>query len=161
MHQPGGGTMMQMKKLFLLVALTFSFSLSASISFSDTQLLPRPGQITDDAELVKANRTKKPQNYLEAGNITVTKLLKDDNSGLRHQKWEAALSNGATIQVVYNSDMGNRVPVKVGDRFGLGGQFVWGRQNMGLMHWLHEDRKDRRPDGYVYHNGIVYGLSNY
>ncbi len=146
------------KILSLLLAVSFTFSASFSYSYQTQQ--PRPGQITDDADLVRAARAQKRQHYIEAGNLVVTKILPDDRQGLKHQKWEARLSNGQKIQVVYNSDMGARVPVEVGDQFGVGGEFVWGRQNVGIMHWLHEDRKDRRPDGYVYHEGQVYGLSH-
>ena len=94
--------------------------------------------------------------YVEAGNLTVTKLLPDDTSGLPHQKWEARLSNGNTITLVYNSDMGDRVPVKVGDKFSAGGQYIQ-TGHTGILHWLHDDPRHNRPDGYVYLNGVVYG----
>lgn len=146
---------------FLRTVLAFSFVFSAQFAFSYQQQQPRPGQITDDSDLVRAVRSQKAQFYIEAGNLVVTKLLPDDRNGLKHQKWEARLSNGEVIQVVYNSDMGDRVPVKIGDKFGVGGQFVWGRQRMGVMHWLHEDKREKRPDGYVFFNGTVYGISDF
>lgn len=119
-----------------------------------------PGQIENDAAIVHAVQAHKGAFYVEGGNLVVTKLLPDDTTGLPHQKWEAKLSDGSVIQVVYNSDMGARVPIHVGDDFAVGGQLLW-LGNRGLIHWLHDDPEHRRPDGYVYLNGVVYGDSDH
>lgn len=130
--------------------------LSAS-GYSFAQTTDHPGKIADDSALVAAMKSGHNVFYVEAGNLTVTKILPDDTSGLPHQKWVARLSDGSTIQVVYNSDMGERVPVQVGDKFGVGGQYIQTGNNSGLIHWLHDDPQHTRPDGYVYLNGVVYG----
>lgn len=122
----------------------------------NNQQTDHPGEIKDDTQLIEAYRARKNVFYVEAGDLVVTKLLPDDTSGLPHQKWQAKMSNGDTVAIVYNSDMGDRVPVKVGDRFGVGGQFIW-TGNTGLVHWVHDDPRKIRPDGYVYLNGVVYG----
>ncbi len=132
--------------------------LATTISFAkeQTTYIPQPGQIQNDSQLVEAIRSQKDQFYIEAGNLVVTNILPEDTKGLPHQLWETQASDGSVVTVVYNSDMGDRVPVKVGDIFSVGGQFIW-THNGGLVHWVHADPKKMRPDGYVYVNGSVFG----
>lgn len=115
-----------------------------------------PGLIHDDKQLIQAVSARQNQYYVEAGDLVVSNILPDDTQGLPHQKWEARLSNGTTITIVYNSDMGDRVPVQIGTVFAVGGQFIWTKQG-GLVHWVHQDPKQIRPDGYVLINDVVYG----
>lgn len=131
-----------------------AFVMSTSVSFATTG--DHPGKIADDSALVAAVNGHHNVYYVEAADLTTTKILPDDTSGLPHQKWEAKLSDGSIITVIYNSDMGARVPVHVGDKFGVGGQYIQ-TGHTGLIHWLHDDPKHSRPDGYVYLNGVVYG----
>jgi hypothetical protein len=109
----------------------------------------------DDQAIVKAVENRRRVDFVEGGGMVVVKLLPDDNNGLQHQKWVVRLSNGATMQAVYNTDMCDRVPLKVGDVVAMGGQFVWTNQG-ALLHWLHFDPRNNRPDGYVSVNGKDY-----
>lgn len=142
--------------------LSLFFILITSTAFGDQSgsLTDHPGQIQNDADLVLAVSSHRNQFYVEGSNLVVIKILPDDTSGLPHQKWQARLSNGSIITVVYNSDMGARVPIQIGSIFGVGGQFIW-TGNGGLVHWVHDDPKKTRPDGYVYFNGVVYGDSDH
>lgn len=108
-----------------------------------------------DADLVEAFSNQKRVNFVEGAGMVVTKLLPDDTSGLKHQKWIVRLSNGKLMQAVYNSDMCPRVPVKVGDVVSMGGMFLWTKEG-GLLHWLHKDPRQNRPDGYVELDGVYY-----
>lgn len=108
-----------------------------------------------DSDVVRAVNDRRKVNYVEGGNMVVVKVLPDDDNGLKHQKWVVRLSSGQTMQAVYNSDMCPRVPVRVGDVVAMGGMFLW--TNSGaLLHWLHHDPRENRPDGYVYLNGQYY-----
>lgn len=109
----------------------------------------------DDSALVNAVQNQKQVMYLQAASMTVVRVLPDDNQGLTHQKFIVKLSSGKMVVAVYNTDMCERVPVKVGDVVGLGGNFIWTNQG-GLIHWLHKDPSNRRPDGYVELNGKKY-----
>lgn len=135
------------------IASVLLLLLAASNGFANGD---HPGQIQDDKALIQAVQSQQNAYYVEAGNLIVTKLLPDDTSGLPHQKWVAKLSNGNAITIVYNSDMGLRVPVQVGDHFSVGGQYIYTRDG-GLVHWVHDDPRGQRPDGYVFLNGVVYG----
>lgn len=108
-----------------------------------------------DAKIVAAVNSKRRLDFVEGSGMVVTKLLPDDRNGLEHQKWVVRLSNGATMQAVYNLDMCEYIPLKVGDVVSMGGQFIWTNQG-ALLHWLHYDPRQNRPDGYVEVNGKVY-----
>ncbi len=111
--------------------------------------------VNDDKDLIAAIRAGRSVQFLMAANLEVIQLLPDDTSGLQHQKWIVRLSNGQTVQAVYNSDMCPRVPVHVGDRTTLAGMFLM--TNVGpMMHWLHHDPSGKRPDGFVEVGGQRY-----
>lgn len=112
--------------------------------------------LNGDTQLVQALHQRRNVNFVEAADLVVTKILPDDTKGLPHQRWVARVSDGTTVMMIYNSDMGVRIPVKVGDHFSAGGQFIWTPEG-GLLHWLHEDPRNKRPDGFIYMNGTIYG----
>lgn len=134
--------------IYFIVAIVTAFTHS---SLAQDELLTST-QIANDSDIVRAVNDQRRVDYVEGGGLVVTKILPDDNRGLKHQKWLVRLSNGITMQAVYNSDMCPRVPVKAGDVIGMGGQFIWTKSG-ALLHWLHGDPKKRRPDGFVYVNG--------
>lgn len=144
----------------LALVLTVTFFTNAGFAGGKKQVPPisHPGQIANDLAIVAAVQSKKSMRFVEGGNLTVTAILPDDNQGLPHQKWEAELSNGSVIMIVYNSNMGDQVPVQIGAKFSVGGEFIW-TQDGGLVHWVHADPKKRRPDGFVFINETLYGLS--
>lgn len=109
----------------------------------------------DDSKVVAAVESRRRLDFVEGSGMVVVKLLPDDRNGLQHQKWVVRLSNGKTMQAVYNLDMCEYVPLKVGDVVAMGGQFIWTNQG-ALLHWLHYDPRQRRSDGYVELNGKVY-----
>lgn len=110
---------------------------------------------SDDSKIVKAVEKRRRVDFVEGGGMVVVQVLEDDRSGLQHQKWVVRLSNGVKMQAVYNLDMCERVPLKVGDIVSMGGQFVWTNQG-AMLHWLHYDPRQNRPDGFVELNGKVY-----
>lgn len=113
--------------------------------------------VTDDRDLVKANRDRRTVRFVRAANLTVTKLMPDDNDGSRHQRFYAKLSDNSEVYIVYSLEYGRvRVPVNVGSIIGVGGEYRWTKFG-GLLHWVHEDHRDQRPDGYVEVRGVRYG----
>lgn len=108
-------------------------------------------------EIIAAQERGKGLNFVEVQDAEVIRILPDDTQGRRHQKWMVQLANGSNLLAVYNSDMSERIPLKEGDVVSMGGQYIWDRGG-GLIHWLHEDPRNRRPDGYVELNGVRYGV---
>lgn len=116
----------------------------------NTDVLPK-----NDSEIVKVVSAQKGAYYVQGSGMVVKTILPDDTQGAQHQKFIVTLSNGQNMMAVYNSDMCERVPVKVGDVVAMGGQFIWTDRG-ALLHWLHRDPRKTRPDGYVYVNGKYY-----
>jgi len=114
-----------------------------------------PIGVGQDADIVAASTSRRSLRYVKGGGMVVVKLLPDDTNGLEHQKWIVRLSNGSTMQAVYNLDMCERVQLKLGDVISMGGEFIWTKGG-GLLHWLHFDPRERRQDGFVEVNGKVY-----
>lgn len=142
---------------FKLNVLTLALVLTSSLSFAEKMpVVAHPGEVHGDIQIVQAVSSRQSQFYVEGAELVVTNVLPDDTDGLPHQKWEARLSDGSIIMVVYNSNMGERIPVEIGATFSVGGQFIWTADG-GLVHWVHSDPKHKRPDGYVMFNGVVYG----
>lgn len=112
--------------------------------------------VNDDSALVQAIHRDQNVNFIEAGQMVVQAILPDDTQGLPHQKWLVRLSDNSTLELVYNSDMGQRVPLSVGQVVSAGGQLIIAQQGP-LLHWLHADPRQHRPDGYVFVNGTYYG----
>ncbi len=142
---------------FKLNLLGFALVLSSSFAHAENmQVIAHPGEVKNDIQIVNAVSSRQSQFYVEGGQLVVTSVLPDDVTGLPHQKWEASLSDGSTVMIVYNSNMGEHIPVELGKTFSVGGQFIWTAQG-GLVHWVHADPKHKRPDGYVMFDGVVYG----
>jgi translation initiation factor IF-1 len=113
-------------------------------------------QRIDNGEIIDAQASGRGLHYVEIHQAEVVRILPDDTEGSQHQKWLVRLENGATVMAVYNTDICDRVPVLVGDVVSMGGQYIWNKMG-GLIHWLHEDPKERRPHGWVEVRGVRYG----
>ena len=142
---------------FKLNLLGLALVFSSSFVFAEKMpVIAHPGEVQNDIQIVEAVSSRQSQFYVEGAELVVTNILPDDVDGLPHQKWEASLSDGSTVMIVYNSNMGERIPVEIGKIFSVGGQFIWTAQG-GLVHWVHADPKHKRPDGYVIFDSVVYG----
>lgn len=86
---------------------------------------------------------------------TVMRLLADDLHGSRHQRFLVELEEGLTILVSHNIDLASRVPLTVGDRVEIHGQYEWNDKG-GVVHWTHRDPDNRRPGGWIRLNGREY-----
>lgn len=115
------------------------------------------GQVPEGQRaIVEAQERGQGLSFVEVRDVVIVRVLPDDNQGSRHQKWIVQLANGRTVLAVYNMDICDRIPLVVGSTVSMGGQYIWDR-NGGLIHWLHEDPRHNRPDGYVDLNGARYG----
>jgi hypothetical protein len=107
-------------------------------------------------ELIDAQQSGRGLDYVEVREVTVTQVLPDDLKGSKHQKWIVQLANGRSLLSVYNISICERVPVKVGDVVSMAGQYIWDKGG-GLIHWIHQDPRGSRKDGYVEVGGNRYG----
>lgn len=82
------------------------------------------------------------------GKGIVTRLLRDDNEGSRHQRFILDMRNGQTLLIAHNIDIASRVPVGLGDRVHFRGMYEWNDLG-GLIHWTHHDPQGVESGGYI------------
>jgi Protein of unknown function (DUF3465) len=90
------------------------------------------------------------------GEGTVSRILPDDNSGSRHQRFIVQLAGGRTVLIEHNVDLAPRIDgLKVGDAIGFSGEYIWNEKG-GLIHWTHHDPAGRHQAGWLKHDGRIY-----
>ena len=95
-------------------------------------------------------------NLQVSGQGIVIKVLPDDNSGSRHQKFILKLTNGQTLLVAHNIDLAARVSELIeGDSIVFNGQYEWNEKG-GVLHWTHRDPNGSHPSGWLQHQGQTY-----
>jgi hypothetical protein len=88
---------------------------------------------------------------------TVVRLLPDRTSTTgTHEQFIVKLASGdITIQVEHNISIAARVPVALGDRVIVHGEYIWNAQG-GLIHFTHHDPQGSHEGGYIQDNGKTY-----
>ena len=85
----------------------------------------------------------------------VTRILKDDNDGSRHQRFLIKTAEGLTLLVAHNIDLAPRVPLKEYDEVSIYGQYEWSNKG-GVLHWTHHDPNKSHEEGWILHQGKKY-----
>ena len=110
---------------------------------------------SDDRILANAFSSRQ-SNVLVHGYGVVTRLLPDDASGIRHQRFIIQLDSGLTLLVANNISLARRIDsLKVGDRIEFKGEYEWSPQG-GVVHWTHRDPAGRHSPGWLKHNGTTF-----
>ena len=87
---------------------------------------------------------------------TVVKVLDDDTTPPRHQRFILKLENGITLLMTHNIDLAERVAdLKAGDTVGFYGEYEWNNKG-GVVHWTHHDPQGAHVAGWLRHNGKTY-----
>jgi hypothetical protein len=95
-----------------------------------------------EAAYIKSLYDDKQSDVWVTGKGTVTRILKDDNEGDRHQRFILELSTGQTLLFAHNIDIAPRVDdIKKGDIISFYGEYIYSDEG-GTVHWTHHD-----PDG--------------
>ena len=83
------------------------------------------------------------------GRGTVVRILPDDLSGSRHQRFILRLDSGTTVLIAHAIDVAGRVsPLEVGDALSFRGEYVWNPRG-GIVHWTHHDPAGRHAPGWI------------
>jgi RecG-like helicase len=89
-------------------------------------------------------------------NGTVKRILQDDVSGIRHQRFIVEIVGGQTILIAHNIDLSPRIDdLQVGDEVSVYGEYEW-NEHGGVIYWTHHDPKGKHEGGWVKHNGNTY-----
>ncbi len=151
-----------MNKLLLTVALVFAgyvgltqFNDSSNDPVSiSTSSNPEPSSNSDS--LLASAFEHKTSNLQIEGKGTVTKILKDDTDGSRHQRFIIRLDSGQTLLVAHNIDLAPRInALREGDTLSFYGEYEWSAKG-GVIHWTHRDPRGRHVAGWLKHNGQMY-----
>jgi Protein of unknown function (DUF3465) len=113
------------------------------------------GAAGDDSPIGRAFNSGKSGIEVE-GEGVVTRILADDLSGSRHQRFILRLSSGQTVLIAHNIDVATRVAgIQEGDTVGFYGAYEWNEKG-GVVHWTHHDPGGKHVAGWLKHNGRTY-----
>ena len=149
-----------MKKLLLVAAALF-----AGYTFFGSQhgstLNEAPSSISEKSngksDAIIANAFSNHESNLQvSGQGFVTRMLPDDNSGRRHQKFVIKLPSGKTLLIAHNIDLAPRIrSLREGDTVQFYGEYEWNEKG-GVLHWTHRDPNGSHVAGWLQHQGQRY-----
>lgn len=125
-----------------------------ALTFAERWLQPATPP-SEGIERIRSAFVNEESGILVEGRAVVARVLPDDESGSRHQRFIIDLDSDHTVLVAHNIDLAPRAPVRVGDLVGFKGQYEWSEQG-GVIHWTHHDPGDRRPGGWIEVDGKRY-----
>ena len=86
----------------------------------------------------------------------VERVLKDDTSGSRHQRFIVKLPSGQTLLIAHNIDIAPRVEgLARGDTVSFSGIYEPNNKG-GVVHWTHHDPSGRHAAGWIEYRGHRY-----
>jgi len=95
-------------------------------------------------------------NVQVTGQGIVTKVLKDDLDGSRHQRFIVRLESGQTLLIAHNIDLAPRVDnLSSGDSVEFFGEYEWNSKG-GVIHWTHHDPGGKHVAGWIRHQGRTF-----
>lgn len=152
-----------MKKLLIFIVIGAAFyqwlsnSNNTSAAIQGSSVISK-NEITvnSTAESVEKAYQNKRSDVQVKGTGTVSKLLNDDNKGIRHQKFILRLGSGQTILIAHNIDLAPRInSIEQGDQVDFYGEYEWNERG-GVVHWTHHDPKNQHISGWLKHQGKTY-----
>jgi len=143
-----------MKKLFFIAVvavLIVGYIQEQGISISGLPVS------TQSADRTLQNAYNNRQSDLQVqGEGVVTKVLRDDLEGSRHQRFILKLATGQTFLVAHNIDLAPRISaLRTGDTVEFHGEYEWNSKG-GVIHWTHHDPAGRHIGGWLKHAGKTY-----
>lgn len=111
--------------------------------------------LTTTGKVAKAFQERR-SNLVLVDSGRVSKVLRDDLKGSRHQRFLVELEQGPRILIAHNIDLAPRVAgLEQGDSVRFKGEYEWTEKG-GVVHWTHHDPRGRHPGGWIEHQGERY-----
>lgn len=86
----------------------------------------------------------------------VKRLLPDDVTGSKHQKFIVETSRQQSVLIIHNIDIATKIHnLKKGDKIEFQGEYQW-NSNGGIVHWTHKDPHGIHPSGWLKHKDKTY-----
>lgn len=151
-----------MKNILIVIFIAIGIYQWAGISNTKEELLSDNPILTQT--IVKSNDNKSltqafdshQSNVQVRGSGNVIRILPDDNSGSRHQKFILQLTSGQTVLIAHNIDLAERISsISNNDQIEFYGEYEW-NQKGGVVHWTHKDPNKKHTDGWLKHNSRMY-----
>ena len=143
-----------MKAIFtsLLLALSLTaFSAETKIECLDQRGNPIDGSVDGLKKIISTVKDGKTQVFVTG---VITNIQKEDNKGLRHQKYNINIDNQLSFLIVSNLSFG-RVPIALGKTVSVCGEYK--KVGKGMVHWTHFDPHGPHADGFTLVDGVLYG----
>ena len=149
-----------MKKILLVVVMLvagYGYFNSQNSSTLHGEQFSASKQIVHNSDAIIANAFSRHESNLQvSGEGVVIKLLPDDNSGSRHQKFIIKLASGQTLLVAHNIDLAPRLSsIREGDSIQFNGEYEWNKKG-GILHWTHRDPNRSHTAGWLKYHGKIY-----
>ncbi len=150
----------KMREILLVAAILFAaygyFNHQPGPTSGDARLAA-PSQVAPRSDQIIAEAFSRRQSNLQvSGQGVVVKVLADDRSGSRHQRFIIKLASGQTLLVAHNIDLAPRVAsIREGDSIQFNGEYEW-NQTGGVLHWTHRDPKGAHAGGWLKHQGKTF-----
>jgi hypothetical protein len=143
-----------MKKLF--IALLIGIGIYAYVQYNPA-VIP---SFTEESVRTDQAITDAYQNRLSdiqvSGSGKVSRILRDDNEGSRHQRFILRLSSGQTLLIAHNIDLAPKInTLQEGDVVQFFGEYEWNSKG-GVVHWTHHDPGGSHVGGWLKHDGRKY-----
>lgn len=144
------------KALIILLAFFVGYTASRYLGTS-VEESPSTSTRTENADaLLKKAFDDRASGMQVEGRGTVAKILPDDSSGSRHQRFIVRLDSGQTLQIAHNIDLAPPVEnLAEGDTVLFFGEYEWNPKG-GVIHWTHRDPAGRHVAGWLQHSGKIF-----
>jgi hypothetical protein len=144
---------MNKQVVVLLISLIFT---STPIYAYDLTVTQRSALVQTADWVLKQAFTNKKSGLQVQGQGKVIKLLSDDLTDARHQRFILRLNSGQTLLTAHNIDIAPRLNgLRVGETVAFYGQYEWNSQG-GLIHWTHHDPAKKHINGWLKYKNKIY-----
>ncbi len=155
---PGVGRLNGFVNIVVMRYVHFILGLACivSVGCSSASVTPSTRALSGSDEALARAFEQHTSHVQVEGQGVIHRVLSDDNTGSRHQRFIVALSSGQTLLIAHNIELAPRVVgLREGDIVSFSGEYEWNAQG-GVIHWTHRDSSKRHPPGWIRHNGEVY-----
>ena len=143
-----------MKRIYIAAVIVSALSLTAcghAVQFS----APSGSVVSGDSPVGRAFKNRTSDVQVEDEGVVI-RILADDLTGGRHQRFIIRLASGQTVLIAHNIDIAPKVVgLQKDDSLRFYGEYVWNEKG-GMVHWTHRDPKGRHTAGWLKHDGRTY-----